>query len=612
MDQPKPQALYTALHHAREPNSLSQMLYFMWYVLENYDTDARIRSIVDNMELYFVPCLNPDGYVYNEFTNPDGGGLWRKNRRDNGDGTYGVDLNRNYGYSWGLNNQGSSPNTNAQTYRGPAPFSEPETQMIRDFVLAHNFRVVQNYHTFGNLLINPWGYSDLTADSAFVRLREFFTKENKYLAGTASETVGYAVNGVSDDWMYAEGGCYAFTPEVGPWFWPSSFEIESLNRDCIWLNLATALSPLIYAETDDLGFGVIDTGVVAMPFRIRRIGEALGGFTLALKPLHPDVPAPAPLVLNPGLNQAQKFQFDVNIPGHIAYGTPLAFVLQLTSANYAFRDTIYRMLGGAPVNAFESSGGESPSRWSGSWGLSEQHFVSPPYSFTDSPDGNYPPNSFRELVSDPIGIPSKAVAAELRFWAKWSIQPEFDFVIFSATQTNGLYGRTLCGKYSRNGSDTQIPDEPIYDGFQSEWVLESMDVSDFIGKPFQLEILFSSDGFEQYDGFYFDDLRVVYFDSAMVGWVELPLIELAQSRPNPSGEGAWITWTLPPSPAPAPARAHLEVFDAYGRLIYALATDPRQQGGVWIDTRDWTPGVYLYRMRGDNWLSEGRKLTVAR
>ena len=77
----------------------------MWYLLENYATNADIKATVDNTELFFVPCVNPDGYVYNQTTNPNGGGMWRKNRRNNGT-SFGVDINRNYGYNWGLIMQG--------------------------------------------------------------------------------------------------------------------------------------------------------------------------------------------------------------------------------------------------------------------------------------------------------------------------------------------------------------------------------------------------------------------------------------------------------------------------------------------------------------------------
>ncbi len=110
VNETEPEVLYTALHHAREPVGAMQMLFYMYYLLENYDNDPFIQALVDNTEMYFVPVVNPDGYVYNQTTNPNGGGMWRKNRRNNGSaGLYGSDLNRNYGYMWGYDNNGSSP-----------------------------------------------------------------------------------------------------------------------------------------------------------------------------------------------------------------------------------------------------------------------------------------------------------------------------------------------------------------------------------------------------------------------------------------------------------------------------------------------------------------------
>ena len=78
VDEDEPQILYTALHHAREPGSMQQLIFFMWYLLENYDSNEIIKQIIDNSELYFVPCVNPDGYIYNETSEPSGGGMWRK------------------------------------------------------------------------------------------------------------------------------------------------------------------------------------------------------------------------------------------------------------------------------------------------------------------------------------------------------------------------------------------------------------------------------------------------------------------------------------------------------------------------------------------------------
>ena len=82
-DDKDPEVLYTAVHHAREPGGLSQLLFYMWYLLENYEKDPLVKSVVDNTQMYFVPCVNPDGYLFNQTTNPDGGGMWRKNRKKN-------------------------------------------------------------------------------------------------------------------------------------------------------------------------------------------------------------------------------------------------------------------------------------------------------------------------------------------------------------------------------------------------------------------------------------------------------------------------------------------------------------------------------------------------
>ncbi len=160
VDETEPEILYTAVHHAREAESLSQLIYYMWYLLENYSTDVTIQSLVNNTEMFFVPCLNPDGYMYNQLTDPNGGGLWRKNRRDNLDGEFGVDLNRNYDYFWGFDDTGSSPLTADATYRGIAPFSEPETQAISNFTMIHDFKYALNYHTYGNHLVQPFGYKN--------------------------------------------------------------------------------------------------------------------------------------------------------------------------------------------------------------------------------------------------------------------------------------------------------------------------------------------------------------------------------------------------------------------------------------------------------------------
>ena len=181
-DEPEPAVLYTALHHAREAVSLSQLIFYMYHVLENYGQDPLITEAVDHTEMYFIPMLNPDGYIYNEVTNPDGGGMWRKNRRNNGNGTFGVDLNRNYSVAWG--GAGTSANGSSDVYRGPFPMSEPEVQAMEWFADQHQFVTNVNFHSYADMLLFPWGYTDaVQCDDhlSFLRITDMMVADNGYL-----------------------------------------------------------------------------------------------------------------------------------------------------------------------------------------------------------------------------------------------------------------------------------------------------------------------------------------------------------------------------------------------------------------------------------------------
>ncbi|KZN37276.1 peptidase M14, carboxypeptidase A [Pseudoalteromonas luteoviolacea CPMOR-2] len=139
----KPALLYTGSIHAREWIGNELALKFIQYVIDNYRFNPKLQTALTRNTLYMVPCLNPDGFEYsrNHFS------FWRKNRRNNGDGTFGVDLNRNFDAKF-MRNQ----NTGSNTYGGPHAFSEPETCAIRDFVEAHdNIRIALDYHSQGNV-----------------------------------------------------------------------------------------------------------------------------------------------------------------------------------------------------------------------------------------------------------------------------------------------------------------------------------------------------------------------------------------------------------------------------------------------------------------------------
>lgn len=229
IEEDEPEIYYNGMHHAREWLTMEVCLYILNYLTDNYSSNSTITNIVDNRQIWVVPSVNPDGRVYDSAgddpTNhnpnnfPNG---WRKNKRDNG-GSIGVDLNRNYGYMWG--GAGASADPSSETYRGIGPFSEPETQAIRDFVYQHDFVFAISYHSYGQLILYPWGYSYNDPDD-----EDLFIAVGENMAGLITNKAGsaypgytpqqssdlYLTSGTDDDWLYGQMGIYAYTIELYP------------------------------------------------------------------------------------------------------------------------------------------------------------------------------------------------------------------------------------------------------------------------------------------------------------------------------------------------------------------------------------------------------------
>lgn len=212
-----PQAIFMGGHHAREHLSVETPLRLAEWLLQQYSAgNARIQALVDEREIHIIPAVNPDGLEF------DISGfrykMWRKNRNLNSDGTYGVDLNRNYGYKWGTG--GSSSNPRSDTFKGPAPFSEPETQAIQAYVKSLNrAKVLLSFHTFSELILYPWGHSkDSIANpkdlQVFEKMANQMATWNKYRPMQASDL--YIASGDTTDWAYGELGIFAFTFELDP------------------------------------------------------------------------------------------------------------------------------------------------------------------------------------------------------------------------------------------------------------------------------------------------------------------------------------------------------------------------------------------------------------
>jgi len=251
------EVLYMGCHHAREIITPEIIIYFMHYLVDNYGADPQVTFLVDNRQIWLVPMVNPDGHEYAFEVDL----WWRKNRRNNGDGTYGVDLNRNYGYKWGYDDIGSSPFTWSEVYRGPAPFSEPETQAIRDLVQAHNFVISLSYHSYGRMLLFPWGYipQNTPDHDVFLAITDSMSAYNGYQPGNAASGLIYVTNGDADDWLYGEQTTkykvFGITPEVGDdsdGFFPDTTRILPLVQENLLPNLYVAYVAERYAPRPEI------------------------------------------------------------------------------------------------------------------------------------------------------------------------------------------------------------------------------------------------------------------------------------------------------------------------------------------------------------------------
>jgi hypothetical protein len=263
----EPEVFYNALSVSDQPLGMMTVMYFMVHLLENYGTDPEVTYLVNNRELYFVPVINPDGYVYNEKMSPKGGGTWGKNRRNNGE-TFGVNLIRNYSYKWGNDNIGSSPNPQDRGYRGTAPFSEPETQAVRDFCLSHNFVICNTYFGYGETVYPPWAYvQNQTPDAPkFNRLIKIATAINGYANGYFLPPTEFGLaNGTSQDWMYGETNgknkIFALDILVGNYIdgaWPKPERIIPLAEENLYLSKVFAWGPGIIENLPYISDGNIN------------------------------------------------------------------------------------------------------------------------------------------------------------------------------------------------------------------------------------------------------------------------------------------------------------------------------------------------------------------
>ena len=204
-----------------------------------------ITQALAQTAVWIVPVLNPDGYVQSGEGDLEQANAWRKNARLLGDPPFdpardGADLNRNFSYRWTDSQDGAVVAMGDRYFPGTAPFSEPETQALRDFVAQHQFTLSIALHSSGDQLYFPWGFTEEPVLGDF----DTFNSLAQGIADRSGVEVSFEfplgyTQGNSDDYLYGEFGTYAYTMDI----WNEHFPAEELLPSI----LAEKLPGLMYA-----------------------------------------------------------------------------------------------------------------------------------------------------------------------------------------------------------------------------------------------------------------------------------------------------------------------------------------------------------------------------
>ncbi len=612
VDEAEAEVLIMSNLHAREIMTVEVTLGLAEYLCANYGSDAFVTEMVDNREIFIIPMLNPDGHVYVEDNNGGSSfGWWRKNRRNNGDGSFGVDLNRNFGFLWGFDNVGSSPNPSSLTYRGTGPFSEPETAALEAFVDSREFTIWLSYHSYGELLLYPWGYDYLYTDDhkVFQKLGEIFTATNGYLAGNPASGAIYTTNGGSDDWGYADTASrnkiFAFTPEINSAGQGGFGPVDTMIAATVSLNLDMNLKVIEYAEN---------------PYRV--VGPWVPANTTISAPFAPihTVAWDGPNPEDP--NPAVAYDVEVCIDPQ---KTPDA--AEAANANLTFD--------GFSVSAANPNSGIN-SYYSGMG------------------------DNLRQLITFDRPFTVDASCDTLTLWVDYEIETDWDYAYVTVSTDGGCIFTPIAGSITTNSNPNGSNVGNGITGFSGGYVEGIFPLTAFLGQEVIVQIQYITDAFVVESGIFVDDISFVpscgtisttqhvgvtqtqfvpdqigthcyrvrgidaeddagdwspaiYYDVATISSADVAKVtQLGRNYPNPFNPITTIPYRLAET-----GRVNLSIYSVSGALVATLVDDVKQVGdhsAVWrgadASGRPASSGVYFYRLAVAGKVIESRKLVL--
>jgi hypothetical protein len=566
--------LFMATYHAREWAATEMALRLIAHLSTTPAPNPRVDSLVRRRDIWIVPVVNPDGYEYTFTTDR----LWRKNRRANGDGTFGVDLNRNHAAHWGADEIGSSSVAWAETYRGPSAESEPETQAIAAFHRTHVPVVSVSYHTFTGLILWPWGndFGRITGDDGIFRalagtdvrpsVRDNLPRSERDYYHPAWGWNLYPTNGEYTDWAYATFGTLSFTPELTSGFGENGYYGFEFPDD---------EARLAQVFTDNLPFALDLLDAAADPMNTRPITTGLGVETIGIESLSPVIRVRVPL--------GDAFRTRAHAPQPI----PLrqsdddgAYMVRMESDTIRrpTRATITVADAALQLTVLASTGAEA----------SESGWV--PNGFQPAPEavsGRWAWHAgVGRLRSPVIDVPATIDTVSVLFWTRYlgngfSLDPWGEVRLSVDSGASWVTVGRVSGR------------APVY-------YPERVVMSGLAGRTIVIE--FVAQFFSAQSGWWLDEILVAAHGAAVVAEA---VGELRPSTNPVRSNEVHLTWPF------GSAGGDLRVFDFAGRLVWATSV-PGDAGIVrWDIASGVRNGVYLAVARSDGRVRR-LKLFVAR
>ena len=261
----------------------------------------------------------------------------------------------------------------------------------------------------------------------------------------------------------------------------------------------------------------------------------------------------------------------------------------------------------APINMVFSDSTLNINNWTsaGGWNTTSSKYTSAPYSFTDSPGGNYINNANATLTLNNNLSLIGYIGATLEFQTQWDIETDWDYGQVLISTNNGSTWSPLEGMYTNPGTGSfQPPGQPLYDGTQLTWVKESIDLGDYIGQQVKFRFLLKSDGYVTEDGWYVDDINLIAYEfvptDAEPLAANITSYSLEQNYPNPFNPSTEIEFKVPQA-----GLVSLRVFDLLGKEIVTLINEHKSVGAykVSFDASRLPSGVYFYTLQAGNFVS---------